>query len=68
MNMNRFRHATPLEDINRTWTRTPKYLDKFYFQDKINQYVDPDGDEDKVKQMVEDKRLKRNEMKLKHKQ
>lgn len=39
-----------MEELNRTWVQKPKYLDAYFFSDKMAQLADPDNDEKKVEE------------------
>lgn len=59
----KWRLATPLEEIKRSWWQAPNYLELQIAKDKLAKYSDPDGDESLAKKMSQEKLKKRKEMK-----
>eukprot|EP01035_Chromulina_nebulosa_P019184 gene19184-25030_t len=61
----KLRPPTPVEELNRSWVRKPQNIDLQYYSSRFEKYKDPDGDEEKVKQQILNKTLKRRELKAK---
>lgn len=59
----RFRAATPLEELNRTWVQKPMKIDEYFFEDKMKQYIDPDKDEGLVQQHYANRNARRKALK-----
>jgi len=61
------RVATPLEEIGRSWSPTykPSGLDMAYISQTAayKAMLDPDGDEEKVKQFIANKQIRREQLK-----
>lgn len=58
----KWRQATPLEEIKRSWRKHPTELDMRLYEDKIAPFVDPDGDEDSARQLSVAKTERRKQL------